>query len=52
MRRWPIIRHARWLWASWRVHRWAALCGSVGLGLGVPNESDLRHLDMIWRGEI
>jgi hypothetical protein len=45
------IRHVRWLYLTWRVHRFAAMCGSFGLGLGYPNESDLRRLDMIWRGE-
>lgn len=51
MLRWPVVRHIRWLWGSWRVHRHAAMCAGVGLGLGVPNESDLRVLDAIWYGE-
>ena len=44
------IRHVRWLWLNWQVHRWARQWGSVGVGLGAPNESDLRVLDAIWRG--
>jgi hypothetical protein len=51
MERWVVIRHVRWLWCSWRVHRWAAECAEFGLGLGIPNPSDLRRLDAIWRGE-
>jgi hypothetical protein len=46
-----VIRHLRWAWLSWRVHRFAAMCGDVGLGLGYPNPADLRQLDAIWRGE-
>lgn len=51
MKKLPIIRHVRWLYLSWRVHRWAASWASLGIGLGVPNESDLRHLERIWKGE-
>jgi hypothetical protein len=51
MTRWPIIRHVRWLWGSWRVRLFARRCAQLGLGLGHPNESDLRVLDAIWRGE-
>jgi hypothetical protein len=46
------VRHVRWMWLHYRVHRWARIWGSVGIGLGSPNESDLRVLDAIWRGEI
>lgn len=48
MKRWPIIRHIRWAWHVWRFNRWARLWMSLGY---VPNESDLDHLDRIWRGE-
>lgn len=51
MRRWPIIRHVRWLYLNWRVHQWAAAWGAMGIGLGSPNQSDLDHLERIWRGE-
>lgn len=51
MKRWPIIRHIRAIWLTYRVHRWAAQWGSIGIGFGRPNESDLAHLRAIWRGE-
>lgn len=51
MKRWPIIRHIRWFIGSWLVWRHARRWGSLGIGLGVPNESDLRVLDAIWRGD-
>jgi hypothetical protein len=51
MKRWPIIRHVRWFCLSYRVHRWAAQWGAMGIGLGHPNESDLKTLNDIWRGE-
>ena len=51
MKRWPIIRHIRYWWLRARVYQWAAMWGDVGIGLGVPNEADLAHLERIWRGE-
>jgi len=45
------IRHVRWFYLSYRVHKWARECASVGLGLGYPNESDMHTLDAVWRGE-
>ena len=52
---WPLrlpgIRHVRWLFCSWRVAVWARTWAQHGVGLGVPNESDRRVLDAIWRGE-
>lgn len=45
------IRHVRWFILSWRVQRWARTWGSIGIGLGIPNEHDLAALDEIWRGE-
>lgn len=45
------VRHIRWLWLSWRVHQFARQCAGIGLGLGCPNESDLKVLDAIWRGD-
>jgi hypothetical protein len=51
MKRWPVIRHIRWLWLAWRVRRWAREWGNIGIGLGYPTEHDLRVLDAIWRGE-
>lgn len=51
MKRWPIIRHVRYWWLSYRVHRWAIDCFHLGLGLGHPNPSDLRMLELIWEGK-
>jgi len=51
MLRWPIVRHIRWFWGSWRVRWHAARWASVGIGLGVPNKSDLDVLDAIWKGD-
>jgi hypothetical protein len=52
---WPFrqwgIRHFRYLYCRWRVRMWAAHWGGVGIGLGVPNDSDMKVLDAIWRGE-
>lgn len=51
MKRWPIIRHIRWLYYDWRVHQHAATWGSIGIGLGHPNQSDLDYLKLIWEGK-
>lgn len=51
MKRWWGIRHIRWFYLSWRVHKFAWECAQIGLGLGIPNDSDYRVLDAIWRGE-
>lgn len=51
MKRLPIIRHVRWAFLTWRVHSWARMWGRAGIGLGIPNESDLNHLDLIWKGK-
>jgi hypothetical protein len=44
------LRHLRWLYYTIRVHRFARAWGAIGIGLGVPNEADLRHLQAIWEG--
>jgi hypothetical protein len=44
------IRHLRFFWYARRVDRWAEMWSRAGIGLGVPNESDIRWLDDIWRG--
>lgn len=51
MKRWPLIRHVRFWWHSYRVHRWAYMWGQAGVGLGWPNPSDLRWLQDIWEGK-
>ena len=50
MKRLPGIRHLRWIWGTWRVIRHASAWGRIGIGTGEPAESDLQHLDAIWRG--
>ena len=51
MKRWPVIRHVRYFWLAWQVSRWARAWGQAGIGLGVPNQADVAHLEAIWRGE-
>ncbi len=51
MGRLPIIRHIRYWILRYRVERWAWTWGQAGIGLGYPNEADLRQLDRVWRGE-
>jgi hypothetical protein len=50
MKRWPIIRHLRWLYWSWQVEReWRVW---VRLGLPALDRSvDRAMLDQIWMGE-
>jgi hypothetical protein len=50
MKRWPIIRHLRWLWLSWRVEQHYAMWRQIG-ALPVYRDHDQRVLDQIWRGE-
>lgn len=50
MKRWPIIRHVRYLWHAYWLDRWVRMWAQSGIGVG-PAESDLRHLERIWRGE-
>jgi hypothetical protein len=53
---WPLrlwgIRHIRWLWLSYCVHSWAAKWGAMGIGLGFPNEADMKALEKVRRGEM
>lgn len=51
MKRWPIIRHVRCIWLLYRVERWAWQWVRMGIGLGYPNESDIEHLRLIWKGK-
>ena len=46
------IRHIRYFYLHYRALRWARKWGDMGLGLGYPNESDLKYLDAVWRGLI
>ena len=51
MKRWPVVRHVRALFLSWRVHLWARRWGAVGVGAGVPDPADLERINHIWLGE-
>jgi hypothetical protein len=45
------IRHIRWFVLAWRVQTRARQAAQIGLGWGIPNSSDIRVLDAIWRGD-
>lgn len=45
------VRHIRFVFLSWRIHRWARAWARGGIGLGHPNPADLDWLEAIWRGE-
>jgi hypothetical protein len=51
MKRWPVIRHVRYWWLNYRVHMWAWNWGRMGIGLGWPNDYDLKVLRDIWDGK-
>lgn len=51
MKKLPIIRHIRAIYLTWRVYRWAEQCTKLGLGTGIPNESDRVMLRLIWEGK-
>ncbi len=50
MKRWPIIRHVRWLILSYRVERHYQLWRTLGM-LPINRKHDDDVLDAIWRGE-
>lgn len=45
------VRHVRFWYLSYQVHRWARRWGQMGIGFGVANEADIAELRRIWRGE-
>ena len=51
---WPLrlwgFRHIRVIWLDHRVHRWASVMGSVGMGIGQPTQRDLWVLYAVQRG--
>lgn len=51
MRRCWGVRHLRWAWHTWQLYRQVRAWYYLGLGLGVPNDHDLRVLDDIWEGK-
>jgi hypothetical protein len=50
MKRWPLIRHVRWLILARRVEQHYRLWASLGM-LPVNRHHDDAVLDAIWRGE-
>lgn len=49
MKRWPIIRHLRWLYHYYGFYTW---WHQVGQHLGAfPSPYDLQFLDDIWEGK-
>lgn len=44
------IRHIRYLFLNYRMHRWYAMWAQ--LGYFGPNQSDLDYLTGVWRGEL
>jgi hypothetical protein len=51
LKRWPLVRHVRWLILQHQVYRMARYWGEMGIGLGVPSENDLAYLQEIWDGK-
>lgn len=50
MKRWPIIRHIRWLVLSHRVERHYRLWRTLGM-LPLNRHLDDEVLNQVWRGE-
>lgn len=50
MKRWPIIRHVRYLILSWQVEQHYAMWKQLG-SLPVHRHLDDQVLDAAWRGE-
>lgn len=49
MKKWWGIRHVRWFYLSIRFQMWWRQMSHLFIA---PNESDIRYLDAVWRGEI
>ena len=49
IKRWPIIRHLRWLLLSIEFQMWWRDAGRF-YG-SVPNQADIEYLDKVWRGD-
>jgi hypothetical protein len=50
MKRWPIVRHLRWLYWWWQVERGWRIWVELGLPL-LDRSVDRAMLDDIWNGE-
>ena len=49
MKRWPVMRHVRWLWLDLCLFWWWDTVGKhywVG-----PNPKDIQFLDEVWKGK-
>lgn len=51
MKRWPIIRHARYFYHVYRMNQHYDMWRSVGY-LPVHIQHDIDQLNRIWRGEL
>lgn len=49
IRRWPLIRHVRYLWYAWEFAWWWEQVGRHRW-LVPPNKHDLDFLDDVWAG--
>ena len=49
MKRWPIIRHIRYWYLSYKVQK-KDYCGRYGIL--VPSKEDSDHLEKVWRGGV
>jgi hypothetical protein len=49
MRRWPGIRHVRWLWLAWHLARCLFHVGRYHWPY--THQRDLAYLDRVWKGE-
>jgi hypothetical protein len=48
MKRWPLIRHLRYVWLAYCFNRWWYTIGRhIWLA---PNAADERYLDDVWYG--
>ena len=50
MKRWPVIRHIRYYYLRYQVHKHYAMWMSLG-SLPVHADRDYAELDKVWRGE-
>jgi hypothetical protein len=51
MKRWPVIRHMRWLYRSRQIDLWYGTWLDHGY-FDINRDRDDANLDAIWRGEI
>lgn len=49
-KRWPVIRHVRWIYWDWKVYNFACEWSRIS-GFFSINPSDTEYLDGIWHGK-